>query len=152
MDIRERNRLIAVTSFFIGVIMIIYLIPQFILFSRYNLSQVFLNPYFYIFLHLLFLTITLFFYSYFMLRPVKTLKARKTLAIGVTCIGGVLLAFPLIGIGLMVPSLPYVLSEGGFIVFWLMGLIPLLAVLIPGILLFMHGWYLRKNLRSETIS
>jgi len=87
-----------------------------------------------------------------MLRPVKTLKARKILAIGVISFGGVLLVFPLIGIGLMLPSLPYVLSEGGFILFWLMGLIPLLAVLIPGVLLFMHGWYLRKNLRSETIS
>jgi hypothetical protein len=82
-----------------------------------------------------------------MLRPVKTLKARKLLAIGVMSFGGVLLVFPLIGIGIMLPGLPYVLSEGFFIVFWLMGLVPLLVVLIPGVLFFMHGWYLRKNLR-----
>ena len=143
MDIRERNRLIAVTSFFIGLIMIIYLIPQFILYSRYNLSHVFLNPYFYMFIHLLFLAIALFFYSYFMLRPVKTLKARKILAIGVMIFGGVLLVFPLIGIGLMLLSLPDTLVGGFLILLWWIGLTPILAVLIPGVLLFYHGWYLR---------
>jgi len=86
-----------------------------------------------------------------MLRPVKTLKARKILAVGVMSFGGVLLVFPLIGIGLMLPSLPYILSEGGFIVFWLMGMAPLLAILIPGVILVIHGWYLRKNLRSEPV-
>ena len=151
MDIRERNRLIAVTSFFIGLIILMYTIPYLIMYSRYNLSYVFLNSYFYLFLDLLFLAIALFFFSYFMLRPVKTLKVRKTLAKGAMSFGGVLLVFPLIGIGIMLPGLPYILSEG-FLPLLLIGLTPLFVVLIPGVLLFMHGWYLRKNLRSETIS
>jgi len=149
MDIKERNRLIAVTSFFVGFIIIIYLTPQFIVYSRYDLSRVLINSYFYMFLNLLFLAIALFFYSYFILRPVKTLKGRKYLALGVMSFGGILLVFPLIGFGIMLPSLPYAISEGGFIVFWLMGSAPLLAVMIPGVILFMHGWYLRKNLRIE---
>jgi len=86
-----------------------------------------------------------------MLRPVKTLKARKTLAIGVMSLGGILLVFPLIGIGLMLSGLLYVLLEG-FLVFWLVGLVPLLVALIPGVLLFKHGLYLRKNLRIENNS
>ena len=86
-----------------------------------------------------------------MLRPVSTLKGRKNLAIGAMIFGGVLIALLVIGIGLMLSSLPYVLSEG-FLIFFLIGLIPILVVLIPGVLLFMHGLYMRKNLRSETIS
>ena len=151
MDIRERNRLIAVTSFFIGLIILMYIIPYLIVYSRYNLSYVFLNSYFYMFLDLLFLAITLFFYSYFMLRPVKTLKGRKYLTIGVMSFGGVLIVFPMIGICLSFSGLLYILSEG-FLPLLLIGLTPLLVVLIPGVLLFMHGWHLRKNLRSETIS
>ena len=150
MDIRERNRLIAVTSFFIGLILIIYITLEMIRYPRFE--SFYINPFFYLFLDLPFLAIALFFYSYFMLRPVKTLKARKILAIGVMSFGGVLLVFPLIGIGLMLLSLPDTLVGGFLILLWWIGLTPILAVLIPGVLLFYHGWYLRKNLRSETIS
>ena len=149
MDIRERNRLIAVTSFFIGLIILMYIIPYLIVYSRYYLF--FLNPYFYMFLDLFCLAFTLFVYSYFMLRPVKTLKGRKYLTIGVMSFGGVLIVFPMIGICLSFSGLLYILSEG-FLPLLLIGLTPLLVVLIPGVLLFMHGWHLRKNLRSETIS
>ena len=149
MDVKERNRLIAVTSLIIGLVILMYIIPYLIVQPHYY--RFFSDPYFYMFIGLLFLAIALFFYSYFMLRPVKTLKGRKYLAIGVISFGGVLIAFPLIGISFVLFGLLYVLSEG-FLPLLLMGLIPLLVVLIPGVLLFMHGWYMRKNLRSETNS
>ena len=152
MDVRERIKLIAVTSFFIGLIILFFIgLTIIIVYSHYNPSYFILNPYFYLYLELLFLVIAWFFYSYFMLRPVKTLKARKTFAIGVISFGGVLLVFPLIGIGLMFSGLLYYILEG-FLIFFLIGLIPILVAFIPGALLFMHGWHLRKNLRSETIS
>ena len=152
MDVRERIKLIVVTSFFIGLIVLLFIgLTIIIVYSHYNLSIVLPNPYFYLYLELLFLAITWFFSFYFNLRPVSTLKGRNNLAIGVMSFGGVLLVFPLIGIGLMLFGLPYIILEG-FLIFWLIGLIPLLVGLIPGVPLFMHGWYLRKNLRSETIS
>jgi len=152
MDVRERIKLIVVTSFFIGLFVLFFIgLTIIIVYSHYNLSNILTNPYFYLYLELLFLAIAWFFSFYFKLRPVSTLKGRKTLAIGVMSFGGVLLVFPLIGIGLMVFGLPYILLEG-FLIFWLPGLIPLLMALIPGVLFIMHGWYLRKNFRSETIS
>ena len=149
MDIREGNRLNAVISFFIGLIIMIYLIPVFFGYSSYNLSYVY--PYFYLFLGLLFLAIALFLYSYFMIRPVSTLKGRKILVIGAMSFGLVLMVFPLIGIGIILSSLPDV-SSISLLYLWFIILIPFIVLLITGIIFFMHGWYLRKNLRSETIS
>ena len=152
MDVREKIKLIAVTSFFIVLFILFFIgLTIIIVYSGYNLSYVLPNPYFYLYLELLFLVIAGFFSSYFQLRPVKTLKARKKFAIKVMSFGGIILIFPLIGIGFMLLSLPYILSEG-FLILFLFGLIPLLVALIPGVLLVIHGWYKRKNLRSESIS
>ncbi|MFX0077486.1 MAG: hypothetical protein ACFE96_18740, partial [Candidatus Hermodarchaeota archaeon] len=107
MDRRERNILIAITSILIGSIIIIYSIPNLFMYSRYRLELAFLNPYFYLLLHLLFLAIGMFFYAYFLLRPVKTLKSRKILSKVVLSFGVFLLIFPHIGIGLMLTSIPY---------------------------------------------
>ncbi len=150
MDIREKNGLNAVTSFFIGLAIVIYLIPVFFTYPSYRFN-VFLNSFFYIDLELLFLAITLFFFSYFMLRPVKTLKGRKILFIGVMSFGGVLLVFPLIGIGLILFDFFYFFQEGFLLFLLLITLIFLLAMLIPGVLLIIYGWYLRKNLRSDPV-
>ena len=155
MDIKERNRIIGVITFFIGLIIIVFLIPIFISFSDFSLSYVlrylFIGYSGYLYLDLLVLAITLFFYSFFMLRPIKTLKGRKNLAIVAMSVGVVLVVFPLIGIGFLLPGFLYFLLDG-FILFFMMALIPLLALLIPGIVLFIHGWYIRKNLRIETKS
>ena len=155
MDIKERNRIIGVITFFIGLIIIVFLIPIFISFSDFSLSYVlrylFIGYSGYLYLDLLVLAITLFFYSFFMLRPIKTLKGRKNLAIVAMSVGVVLVVFPLIGIGFLLPGFFYFLLDG-FILFFMMALIPLLALLIPGIVLFIHGWYIRKNLRIETKS
>ena len=120
MDIRERIKLIAVTSFFIGLIVLFFIgLTIIIVYSHYNLSYVLPNPYLYLYLELLFLAIAWFFSFYFKLRPVSTLKGRKNLAIGVMSVGGVLLVFPLIIIGMMLFGLPYIILEG-FLIFWFM--------------------------------
>jgi len=156
MDIKERNRIIGVITFFIGLIIIVFLIPIFISFSNFSLSYVlrylFISYSGYLYLDLLVLAITLFFYSFFMLRTIKTLKGRKNLAIVAMSVGVVLVVFPLIGIGFLLPGFLYFLLDGFMYINFMFALIPLLALLIPGIVLFIHGWYMRKNLRIETKS
>lgn len=152
MHVREKIKLIVVTSFFIGFVVLFFIgLTTIIHYSHYNLSNFIFNSYFYLYLQLLFLAIACYFYSYFKLRPVDTLKGRKTLAIGVMRFGVILLVFPLIGIGLMLLGLPYILSEG-FLIYFMVGLSPLLMALIPGILFFNHGWNLRKTLGIENTS
>lgn len=148
MDSKEENILIAVVSFFVGLILVFYLIPTFKRHTRF--PQFFLNPYFYFDLRLLFISITLFFYSYYMLRLVKSLKGRKILSIAAISFGGVSLVFSLIEFGLWIAGLIIIIFEGFLLLYW-PSVIPLLAMLILGVLLIKHGWDLRKNLRIEKI-
>jgi hypothetical protein len=156
MDIKERNGIIGIVTFFIGLIIIIsitpYLIFQILWHNQHSSHQnMFTNPMNYLFFDLGFLAFTLFLYTYFIIIPIKTLKGKKILTIVTMIFGGVLVVIPLIGIGFLLPDfLDYYLDS--FFIYFLMGLIPLLVLLIPGIILFIHGWYMRKNLRIENNS
>ncbi len=151
MDKKERNRIMGVVTFFIGFIIIIIELPFLFNFSSYSLLLgLFLGDNNCFFLALFVLAITLFLYAYFMIRPIKSLRGKKNLGIVAMIFGGVLVILPLIGIAIV--FLPDSLES--YIPFFFLhnilgGVIPYLGLLIPGIILFIHGWYMRKNLRIE---
>ena len=111
----------------------------------------FTNPLNYLSFDLDVLAITLFLYTYFIIIPIKTLKGKKILTIVTMIFGGVLVVLPLIGICILLPQFFPCYLDGFFFNF-LMVLIPHLVLLILGIILFIHGWYMRKNLRIENNS
>jgi len=149
MDTKARIISIVVISFFIGLISIVYLIPlfmySFIFHSYKNFRHLFMSYNFYIFLDLFVSVIILFLYLYYLIRPVKTLNGKKTLTIIEMILGGIIVIFPLIGIGVLSSSFLWMYLDG-FFIFYLMGLFVYCFFLIPGILFFIHGWHLRKNL------
>lgn len=152
MDTKARIISIVVISFFIGLIIIAFLIPlfmySFIFHSYKNFRHLFMSYNFYIFLDLFVLVIILFLYLYYLIRPIKTLNGKKTLTIIEMILGGILVIFPLIGIGVLSSSFLSIYLEG-FFLFYLVGLLFYCFLLIPGTILFIHGWHLRKNLRIE---
>lgn len=152
MDIKERNITIGVVTFFIGLIIIISVVPLLISYISYHSHRnIFIFSQSYSYFDLIILAITLFLFSYFIIRPIKTLKGKKILTIVTMTFGGVLVVFPLIGLGFLLPNFLDCYLEGPFIYF-MIEVIFLLVLLIPGIILFIHGWYLRKNLRIENNS
>ena len=152
MDIKERNIIIGVVTFFIGFITIISIVPLLISFISYNSHRnIFINYQSYFYLDLAVLAITLFLFSYFIIKPIETLKGKKILTLVTMIFGGVLVVFPLIGLGFLLPNFSDCYFEGPFIYFIIV-VILFLVLLIPGIILLNHGWYLRKNLRIENNS
>ena len=144
MEIKERNAIIGVILFIVGLILIIYLIPMY-LFSFFSPLQIFLSPYGYLCLDIFVLLITLLFYGYFMIKPINTLRGQKNLAIGAMVLGGILVILPVIGIVLTL----FILIRYSFR--YMIALIPFLLVLIPGIILYMHGWFLKHKPRTDKI-
>ena len=144
MDIKESNRIIGVVTFLIGLIIIISAIPILIGFISYNSHRnIFINFQSYIYFDLVVLAITLFLFSYFIIKPITTFKGKKILTLITMIFGGVLVVFPLIGLGFLLPNFSDCYFEGPFIYFIII-VISFLVLLIPGIILFIHGWYLRK--------
>jgi hypothetical protein len=152
MDIKERNIIIGVVIFFIGFITIISIVPiliGLIIYSSHFNILIFIDFQIYIYFDLVVLAITLLLYAYFIVRPIKSLKGKKILAIVTMIFGGVLVVIPLIGTGFQLYRfLDSYLMHPQIII----GQIFLFALLLPGIILFIHGWYMRKNLRIENNS
>lgn len=153
MDTKARLISIVAISFFIGLISIVYLIPQFMysfIFHSYkNFRHLFMSYNFYIFLDLFVLVIILFLYLYYLIRPIKTLNGKKSLTIIEMVLGGILVIFPLIGIGVLSSSFLSIYLEG-FFLFYLIGLLFYCFFLIPGTILFIHGWHLLKNHNTQS--
>lgn len=101
-----------------------------------------------IFINLFVLTNTLFLYSVFLIRPIKTLKGKKNLAKGAMIIGGILIILPLIGMLYILFTLFQVFMLS---ILYLTEIIPFILLLIPGVVLFIHRWFLYKNPRTDNI-
>ncbi|MFX1389507.1 MAG: hypothetical protein ACFE9Z_05525 [Promethearchaeota archaeon] len=144
MEIRERNVIIGVISFIIGLILIMTLIPSFISFFYFS-SNIFLNPFTYIMFDILTLAVTLFFYAYFIIRPVRTPKGRENLAVAAMSFGVLLIMLPLISIGFEIFTASYYY---GFPFYALVMMIPYLLLIIPGVALLIHGYYMQKPPRT----
>ncbi|MFX0043200.1 MAG: hypothetical protein ACFE8L_09830 [Candidatus Hodarchaeota archaeon] len=144
MEIKERNAIIGVILFIVGLILIIYLIPMY-LFSFFTPFEIFLSPYGYLCLDIFVLLILLLLFGYFMIKPINTLRGQKNLAISAMVLGGILIVLPLIGMVLTF----FILIRYSFR--YMIVLIPFLLVLIPGITLYIHGWFLKHKLRTDKI-
>ena len=152
MEIKERNRIIRVISFFTGLFLIGFTIVVFMI--PYNdLVYIFTDPGGYFILDLLFLIFTMFFYVYFKERPVKTLKGKKTFALVAMVFGGILVVLPLIGTSLFLYKHSFLeFYLDGLLLLYLIPLVPLLLLIIVGVILLIYGLHLRKNLRIENTS
>ena len=144
MEINERNTIIALTSIIIGVVLSIYVIPFLInLVLSENPLVYFRTSIGYIHIDLIILAMTLFLYAYFLIKPVKTIRGKKNLGLGAIILGGILILFPAIAIGIdFIFYFTYY-----FIIFYF--LIFDLLVLLPGVALFVHGWYIKRSTVSE---
>ena len=151
MEIKERNTIIGAISIIIGVILILSILPW--LTSPYAFSiDALLSYYTYLYLDLFVLAITMLLYAYFLIKPTRTLKGMQNLAISAIVFGLVLVIIPIIGIGLGIYS--YITSSYfniTYIFYALMSNMPLLVMLIPGVALLIHGWFLRKKPRTEEL-
>jgi len=150
MDIKERIVSVLVISFFIVSILIV-LINRGI---RYNNFLDLFNLGFsgYILLEYFVLINVLCLILYFLLRPIKTLRGKRNLTTAAIIFGGILILFPLIGIGIFTYKDFLEMYLDGFLLFYLAGLFFYCVLLIPGVILFIFGWYWRKNLRIENKS
>lgn len=147
MEIKERNTIIGVVSFIVDLILIISLIPTFtsLFVNPLNILYMFIYPYGYIILDLFVLLFTLFLYGCFMIKPMNTLSGKKNLATGTLILGGILVVLPIIG---MVYT-SFILF--GYSFYYILSLIPYLVLLIPGVALFMHGWFLIHKPRIDNM-
>lgn len=75
------------------------------------------------------------------------MKGKEYLAKGTLIIGGVLIILPLIGAGYQI----FVYLQYLSMMFVLMEIIPFIILLIPGVALFIHGWFLHQKPRTENI-
>lgn len=147
MEVKERNTIIILISFIIGAFLLVYPVPVLIMvvFSYNPLYYFIFYPLGYLCLDLLILAITLFVYAYFLLRPMNTLRSKKILSLGAMTCGSILVIFPVIAICIDA----YFIIFSDFIFYWFyFGPILNLVLLIPGIALFVHGWFLKKNIKS----
>ncbi|MCJ7649409.1 MAG: hypothetical protein MUP85_12405 [Candidatus Lokiarchaeota archaeon] len=149
MNTINEKRIKGIVSFVIGLVIIFYFIPlsSFSLFSylfmfpNHYLIKLFFDLRWYLFLDLLVLAITLFLYTFFIIKPIKTLKGRKNLVIVALIFGVVVVVSPLFGIVLM----SFTLFEG-FLANFILGMFIYLLFLIPGIIYFKYANFLRENL------
>ena len=78
---------------------------------------------------------------------IKTIKGKENLVKGAMIIGGILIFLPLFGIG-------YLLFERfrfWFYWYYMIEVIPFILLLIPGVALFIHGWFLYHKPRTDNV-
>jgi hypothetical protein len=144
MEVRERNVIIGVISFIIGLILIMTLVPALISFSYFPYN-IFLNPLSYIIFDLFALAVTMFLYAFFMIRPVRTSRGRENLAVAAMSFGVILIMLPLISAGFEIFTASYYY---GFPFYAFAMMIPYLLLIIPGVALLIHGYYMQKPPRT----
>lgn len=142
MEIKERNTIIGFTSFLGGIVIMMFVIPYL------TSPLLFLSFYGIIIMDLFILANTLFLYGVFLIRPIKTLNGKENLAKGAMIIGGILIILPLIGMGYMIFMIMQVFM---FFLFYLIEIIPFILLLIPGVVLFIHGWFFYQKPRTDNI-
>ncbi len=147
MDRREKNTIIGVISIFVGIIFMLYLILMTSLFfSPYYVVNPFTSSLGYLFLYLFVFVITIFLFGFFLIRPTQTTRGRSNLAIGALVFGGILVVLTLIGMGF---NMFYSSVLFGFPLYYITLMIPSLVMLIPGVVIIVHGAFLRKKSRTE---
>jgi len=142
MEIRERNIIIELISFILGVFLLIFSIPIVTMIFLYNPSYYFNTSIGYLFLDLLVLAITLLLYAYFLIKPTKTLKGKENLALSAMIFGGMLIILPIIAIGFGANYWFFSGNEIYIIILYVM-------LLLPGVALFVHGWFLKRPTTLE---
>jgi hypothetical protein len=152
MERRERNTIVGVISIIIGLIFILYLIPTISLlffspYSPFNISAFFTSSTGYLFMYLFVFVITIFLFGFFLIRPTKTTRGRSNLAIGALVFGGILVVLPVIGMGFSMFYSAVLL--GGYSIYYIALVTQSLVLLIPGVIILIHGSFLRKKSRTE---
>jgi len=149
MEIKDRFRSIVIISFFMELIIICILLPIFPYITLINFLLGYISS---LLLDFFVLVIIIFLYIYFIIRPIKTLKGNKKLAIVTMIFGGILVVFHLNGIVLLAIFNFLWMYLDGLLIYLVQGLIVYSLFLIPGVILFILGRNLRSNLRIENSS
>jgi len=144
MDKKERNRIMGVVTFFIGLFLMIFVLPMLITFSF--ISYFILGVQEFLTFDIIVLAIALFLYTFFMIRPIKTFKEKNNLAILAMIFGGALVVITLAGISMLFSGS---LEWNSYLLFTIWVVLPFILLLMLGIILFIHGWHWRKNLGIE---
>jgi len=140
MEIKERYTIIILISFIVGVFLLN-------VFSFIPIYYFVYNSVGYFFFDLQILVIIILLNAYFTIRPIKTLRGKKNIALGAMIFGSILVLFPVIAISLDTYRIYFVYEE---IFFWFyFGPILSLVLLVPGVALYVHGWFLKKRISSK---
>lgn len=144
IGLKERKIILVIISLMCGIFLLTLVLPRFIAIVSYNVLLYFTSPFGYLYLDLIVLAIPLFLYAYFMIRPMKTLRGKKILSLGEMIFGGILFLLALIAFVLDMCLYGYTFSGGRIFYMSLY-----LLVLLPGVPLFVHGWYIKRSTASE---
>ena len=147
MKIKERDAIIGIMSFLVGVFLLSNIVLELIVNSQYFLSQAFIRLYGYYNIDLFILAMILFFYAFFLLKPMKTLRGKKILTLGEMISGGILIFFLIVAIGFELNYRSFYRYR--FSVIDTLNFFLCIVILLPGMSLLIHGWVLRKSLNSE---
>jgi len=149
MKIKEKNRIIASLSFTFGSFLLIIILFELIFKVPIvpGPSYYFSRLYGCLYIALILLAITLFFYGYFLLRPMETLRGKKTVALGSMIFGWILTFLFVIAIIFeLYYYWLYTYSSSDIIV---INFLLCLMILLPGLFLIIYGRSLRKSLTSK---
>ena len=95
MEVKERNAIIASISLIVGFYLAIYpLRMSLIMIFSLDPTYFFLHSFGYLTFDLLPLVIVLFLYAYFLIKPIKKLSSKDSLALGTLNFGVFLILFP----------------------------------------------------------
>jgi len=97
------------------------------------------------------LAITFFLIPYFIIRPIRTIKGRRKLTIAEMVFGGIFVVFILFGIGFITYNDFIRLYLDGFLGFYLIDVGLNSVLFLPGVILLIHGWGWRGNLRWKDL-
>ena len=146
----KRYIVIGVVSFFTGLLLINYLISMVYFYFPYGLNA-FTDYRGYKYSYLCVLAISFFLISYFIIRPIRTIKGRRKLTIAEMVFGGILVVFTLFGIGFITYNDFMRLYLDGFLSFYLIDVGLNSVLLLPGVILFIHGWCWRSVLEWKDL-
>ena len=145
----KRNRIITLVILVLGLILIVGVFPILLQNVRYysfwysGVGMVCLA------LEEFILMVALVLCVYFIIKPRKTLKGKKNLTKIELIFGGIIIYLSLIGIGFLLYGFPIWYTIGSLSYFIMELLIPLLLCFIPGIVIFIHRYFLQKKIQNE---
>lgn len=147
---KDAEIVIGVISFLIGLLLINYLITQFHLYFPYGLNA-FVDYRGYRYSYFCVLALTFFLIPYFIIRQIRTINGRRKLTVAEMICGGILVVFILFGIGFITYNDFVRLYLDDFLGFNFFEVCLNIVLLLPGVILLIHGWAWRSILNWKML-